>query len=345
MIKKTLLFLLLLVIVFLAIYHQDVWYGIQQAKGQYKVLSQATDVNKILEDKTVADSIKKRLKFIQQIKSYAADSLHLNATDNYETFYDQKGKAILWMLTASPEFEIKAQQWSFPIAGTFDYKGFFDFEKAQKEANDLIKQGFDTEIDEVAAWSTLGWFSDPILSSMLNRSDGRLAELIIHESTHATVFIKDNVRYNENLANYIGKKGAQQFLSHYFPSDSSAVQRYVDQLKKKELFRNYMLESSRQLQVLYESFDENTSIDQKRVAKSKEIEKIKWGLLEIGYFEDSLTAKQRLKNFNINNAYFSGLSTYNSEYKKFDSIVRYQHNGRLKHFIDSIIETHGTRYF
>lgn len=345
LLKKILLFVLLILVCLIAYHYDHVKYGLQQAKGQYLIITESVPIDELFKDDNVPDSIKSRLRYIQAIKKFTVDSLRLNATDNYETFYDQKGKAVLWMLTASPEFEIKAHQWSFPIAGSFDYKGFFNHDKAKLEAQRLEARGLDTEIDEVAAWSTLGWFSDPILSSMLNRSDGKLAELIIHESTHATVFIKGNVSYNENLANYIGKKGAQIFLKHHFSQDSSVVENYLNQIQRSKLFRNYMLKSSNTLNTFYQSLSKDLDIDKKRKMKAEQINNIKWGLLEIGYFKDSSSAEKRLKKFDVNNAYFSGLSTYNSQYQKFDSIVRYQHHGSLKHFIDSIIQIHGSGYF
>lgn len=345
MVKKILIFLSILLLVFLIYNYKHLCYGLQQASGQYRVLSESVPLEEVLDDRSVPDSIKRKLEFIRAVKQFSIDHLKLNATDNYESYFDQKGEPILWMLTASPEFEIKAYQWHFPIAGSFSYKGFFDIEKAESEAQTLSSQGFDVDIDEVAAWSTLGWFSDPILSSMLERSEGKLVELIIHESTHATIYIKDDVNYNENLANYIGKKGAQLFLRKEFPEDTNLLLTYNQKIEKSALFRNYMLGAIQILDSLYHSLTDEMSLSEKRAIKVDMFNKIKWGLLEAGYFKDTIQAKNRLEKFKLNNAYFSGLSTYNAQYEKFDSIVNYQHQGSLKHFIDSLIHTHGSSYF
>ncbi len=343
--KKISLVAFLFFICLLVYHYEAINYGLMQAKGQYVILRDARPISQILDDSLTADSIKTRLNYINAVKQFAVNGLGLEASENYTTFYDQKGKPILWMLTASPEFKIESYQWSFPIAGTFDYKGFFDFQKAKLEEKELQKKGYDTNIDEVAAWSTLGWFSDPILSSMLERSDGRLAELIIHESTHATIYIKDQVTYNESLANYIGKKGALEFLKFHFRHDSSRWSSYQKRQKKSKLFRQYMINSIDQLNEIYQQLPQEWSLEQKRAKKRQAIEKIKMGLIDIGYFSDSMTALKKIKQMHLNNAYFSGMSTYNSKYNEFDSIVNNSHHGSLKDFIRSVVEEHGSIYF
>ena len=144
------------------------------------MLWNAQEIDDLLADPNFPDSTKQKLNYIAEVKDFSEEFLGLTQTENYSTFYDQKGKPILWVVTASPEFEIKAYEWSFPIAGSFPYKGSLDLEIAKNIQEEMIFKGYDTEHDEVNAWSTLGWFKDPILSSMLERGPGSLAELIIH---------------------------------------------------------------------------------------------------------------------------------------------------------------------
>ncbi len=207
--------------------HELVLYGIAQGKGQLKIVWGAEPIEDILKDPIVHDTIKYKLSLIQEIKQFAFDSLGINKSKNYSTYYDQKGQPLLWVITGCEPYELKAKEWTFPIIGSFTYKGFFDFEKAKNEELVLKAENFDTNIGTVGGWSTLGFFKDPVLSNMLKRDEGDLANLIIHELTHGTLFVKDSISFNENLASFIGDKGAQKFLRHKFGESSEEYIRYV----------------------------------------------------------------------------------------------------------------------
>ena len=186
-------------------------YGIQQLTGQYKIVSNSIPINEYASQNDIPDSIKFKLSLIAEAKEYAFENLALKYSENYSTIYDQQGKPLMWLLTASLPFKMVAREWSFPLVGAFSYKGFFNQKSAEKEFEELKLKGWDVLIREVGGWSTLGWFKDPVLSEMLNRSTGKLAELIIHELTHGTLYIKDSVEFNENLASFVGIKGTEQF--------------------------------------------------------------------------------------------------------------------------------------
>ena len=118
----------------------------------------------------------------------------------------------MWVVMACEPFALKPKEWKFPIIGSVPYKGFFKKERAEALKAELEKEGWDVMVRNPGGWSTLGWFTDPILSKMLMRSEGDLANLIIHEMSHATIFVKDSVEFNENLATFIGDRGAELFL-------------------------------------------------------------------------------------------------------------------------------------
>ncbi|MEX2380538.1 MAG: aminopeptidase [Vicingaceae bacterium] len=336
MIKKFLLVLSILLTAFLTYHYKAVFYGLGQAAGQAEVLWNAKPIDQLMNSSDFPDSTKAKFKYIQKVKQFAQDSLGLNPSKNYSTFYDQKGKPILWVVTASPEFEIKAHQWSFPLAGKFSYKGFFDHLKAEKEAEKMKQKGYDTEIDEVNAWSTLGWFRDPILSSMLNRSDGSLAELIIHELTHATIYRKDAVEFNENFATFIGRKGAEAFLKSHFGSESEELKEYRESQARKTYFKSFVQKAIEELNNIYASFDEKLSLAEKRKIKAEAIENLKNRLANSSYYQGSVKGKKRLANFTPNNAYFSGYSTYNANQTNLQSRLKSEFNGDLKALITAI---------
>ncbi len=333
LLKRFLFFIFLAV--FIALNLSSVLYGLQQGFGQAQILLNTKTVHDVKQDPSTPDSIRYKLELIQKIKTFAEDSLGLKKTSNYTSFYDQKGKPVLWSVTASPEFKIEAYKWSFPIAGSFPYKGFFNYARAESEQKRLVEKGFDTEIGEVSAWSTLGWFNDPILSSMLNRPVGSLANLIIHESTHATIYIKDSVQFNENLASFIGKKGADRFLSYHFGPNSSERNNYLEQLNKRDLFRNFMKGAIEKLSAQYKSLDSSILISKKRKLKAKWIEELKVELANSGYYENEAIGLIKLKEFHPNNAYFSGFNTYSNEMPLLEKELKTKFKGDLKSMVSS----------
>lgn len=297
-------------------------YAYRQAKGQLKIIFNTRPVTEVLADKTFPDSLKNRIRLIEEIKRFAVDSLGLNPSANYTTFYDQHQKPILWVITACKPFELKARKWNFPIVGTFSYKGHFEKGIADAELNELKKQGFDTQLNEVSAWSTLGYLKDPILSSMLEKSEGRLAALIIHELTHGTLFVKNNLEFNENLADFVGDYGAIRFLESKYGKTSKELERYHFSKKYNDAYSQHLLRGAKKLDSLYKNFGKNMTNQEKIRQKTEMISTIinKSDTLLSGDFQKRLISRKKwaLNDNNLpNNAYFIGYLTYQSKQNQF----------------------------
>ncbi|MFW5761446.1 MAG: aminopeptidase [Cyclobacteriaceae bacterium] len=265
--KVVLIFIGLLLALFLW-QHELILYGIRQAKGQINILANAQPISIYLNDPGYPDSLKHKLRLIQEAKSFAVDSLGMKPTDNYTKMYDQQGMPVLWVVTASEPYRMKQKEWNFPLLGSFSYKGFFELDLAQTEEEHLQALGYDTGIRTVGGWSTLGWFDDPILSNMLLRDDGMLADLIIHELTHTTLYIKDSVQFNENLATFIGNEGARKFLAVKYGPKSTELQHYQDQLQDRQIFAEHVLEYYFKLDSLYQTFTAETTDAEKKARKN-----------------------------------------------------------------------------
>jgi predicted aminopeptidase len=335
MLKKIGIVLVFVIVIFTLINCKLISYGIGQAKGQLKILSNTVPIKDILDDPKAPDSLKKRLMFLSEIKEFAIDSLKLKDTKNYQKLYDQKGKPILWVVIASDKYELKALKWDFPIIGSFDYKGFFDYQKAVNLENELKTKGYDTEISEVAAWSTLGWFKDPILSSMLFRSDGGLADLIIHEMTHNTIFIKNNHELSENLANFIGKHGAEAFIDFKYGISSAEHVTFQERQTYLERYNHYMVKSVNKLNNLYQS-------DAFKSSANKDSLKLNL-LTNIHLAKDSLyiglknISKPSISKTNIpNNSFFVGYQTYNSKQSNFETELKEKYNNNFKQYLSDL---------
>jgi len=149
---------------------------------------------------------------VMDIRRFAMEELGLNATRNYTTYVELDRDYLAAVVSASARDSFSRHEWWFPIVGRLPYKGFFNVEDARRERDKLERRDLDVWIRGVSAFSTLGWFSDPLYSFMKNYTLYNLADLIIHESVHATVFLRNHVQFNEELASFIGTEGARLYL-------------------------------------------------------------------------------------------------------------------------------------
>lgn len=253
-------FLLLFTALCCLIFHNILIYGISQGKGQLAIVINAKPIDELLQQENCSDSVKQKLILIQEIKQFAIDSLGINPSENYSSYYDQTNQQKLLTISACEPFSFKAKEWTFPFLGTVSYKGFFNAEKAKKEILKLKQHNFDVDVYTPSGWSTLGWFNDPVLSGMLKRNDGQLANLIIHELTHGTLYVKDNVTFNENLSNFIGDKGAQQFLIYKYGKTSKQYATYFQNKNDEAIYNEYILKSKNRLDSLYKTIRDRKSV-------------------------------------------------------------------------------------
>jgi predicted aminopeptidase len=332
-VKRIFAALALLLVLCLIIWWDLVVYGIRQANGQLNIMWNAKPVEEFLADPDFPDSLKQKLQLIAEVRKYAIDSLALKDTKNYKTLYDQKGQEIMWVVTASEEFRLKPKEWEFPVLGSVPYKGYFRKDLAFKLRDELEEEGWDVSIRNPGGWSTLGWFTDPILSKMLERSEGDLANLIIHEMSHATIFVKDSIDFNENLATFIGDRGAEKFLIHKYGLHSNEFQQYLNEDKDFLKFSDHMLRASEKLDSLYSSMTERMSVDEKRKLKLEMITRIVTNLDTLTLSTDSKPGT-RYKNRLPNNAYFMNFRRYQSQQEDFWHEYRGKFNEDLKDYIE-----------
>lgn len=326
-------FLLLLLILWLLIAFnwELVSYGVAQGRGQLKIVWEAKPVDQFLQDPQFPDSLKEKLELIDEVRRFAIDSLSLKDTENYKTLFDQKGEEIMWVVTASERYLLKPKEWKFPILGAVPYKGFFNKEKALALAQELDKDGWDVSVRNPGGWSTLGWFRDPVLSKMLERSEGDLASLIIHEMVHATIFVKDSVDFNENLASFIGDRGAEQFLISKYGRDAEQYIQYIHEDRDYIKYVNHVLRGTKSLDSLYLSMvDEPIAIKEQR--KSWMIGKIIQTLDTLS-LSSGKRPSERFKDKLPNNAYFMSFIHYQSGQEELWMEWEQTFDGNLRQYI------------
>lgn len=244
------LLLLVLGIVVLGI-RFEVGYLYQLGKGQIALLWKAKPIDAVLHAGTLSPDQRAKLELIQAIREFAQREIGLNPSQNYTAYVDIGRGPVSWNLIVCPKDRLAPLEWWYPIVGSVPYRGYFDRATAESVRDEYIAEGYDTYLRPVGAYSTLGWFSDPVVSPMLRYSEGDLADLIIHELTHATVWVKGDVAFNEGLASFVGEAGALMWLQR--GGDAQAVQQMLDERADRVVFRNFMQAIAARLTVLYQS--------------------------------------------------------------------------------------------
>ena len=306
-------------------------YGIEQGAGQFNVMWNAQPIDEIMADPAFPDSLKETLVLVDDIKRFSIDSLGLKPTKNYTKVFDQKGEDILWVVSACAPYSFEPLTWTFPIIGSFTYKGFFKMEKGTALARQLKADGYDVHMRSVSGWSTLGWFQDPILSNMLEDGPGELANTLIHELTHSTIFIPDSMTFNENLATFIGNKGAEEYLKYKFGEDSRAYIDYREEREDSKIFTTYLVHSAYRLDSLYKSIA-HLDDSLKQISKAAFIDEIKLGLNNLP-FNNKDRYQRIFTNYLPNNAFFISFLDYRERQSDFEIMFRDSLQSDVKRFI------------
>jgi predicted aminopeptidase len=223
----------------------------QAAVGQVKLLARQQPVERVLQNGTLSEQERQKVRLILDVRTFAAAQLGLHGDGSYTTFVDVGGPYVSYNVSAAPKDALQPYVWWFPIVGRVPYKGYFKQASALREARQLKAKGYDTYVRGVRAYSTLGYFDDPILSSMLAYHDFVLMSTIIHELLHQTVWVKGSVSFNESLANFVGDQGTLLYLAQRHGADSPVYQHYLDLHADAEVFREYMQSIVARLEALY----------------------------------------------------------------------------------------------
>ncbi|MBW2029169.1 MAG: aminopeptidase [Deltaproteobacteria bacterium] len=186
-------------------------YLIHAASGQWRLLRDSIPVEEALEE-NLGPREKAHLLMVGKIKEFGEEVLRLRRTENYQSIYLKSNNRPIYIVAAAPKARLTLVTWWFPVVGNLPYLGFFDLAKARKERERLQGVGYDVTLGAAEAYSTLGWFKDPVTMNLLKGSTLDLVETILHEMTHATLYVKGNGEFNEGLANFVGKVGAIRFF-------------------------------------------------------------------------------------------------------------------------------------
>lgn len=225
-------------------------YLIEQGKGQLDLRWNQVPI----QEAVLAESnpeYQKLLSLIPEVKAFAEQDLRLLSSENYSGYYATDKKGITFVVTASPKNRLEPYTWWFPIIGSVPYKGFFQQENALKLKESLEQEGYDTWLFSAVAYSTLGWFKDPVTTPMLRRGTFPLVETVIHEMTHVTLYVKDQGDFNEQLASFVGQQGAKLFFHNSQKLSAHQLQQVQENKQRNRQLSKLIYHSIPKLEKLY----------------------------------------------------------------------------------------------
>jgi len=309
-------------------------YLVKQGHGQLKLQWGGEDNHKILQSEQVSPEIKKKITLIEQYKDFFYNYFEKKKTGIYSKTNFLNREAVTYLLIASPRSEIKPKEFTFPFVGAFPYIGFFAQSDAQAWARELEKDGYETYVRPVKAYSTLGHLEDHILSTFFDYDELSLAELIFHELFHTIFFLKGDVDFNENLAQYF----AREILKEYFSKNISEVEKYYDMRSRQEKLDTLIADYAIKLNELYSAQSSNLGADYQQIrhqflhstfnpAMQKNCSELR--------LEPCYPIQQQW-----NNAQFAAWMSYHQYQDSIDELYKKLSAKNLRHFYALLIEKH-----
>ncbi|MCK5719085.1 MAG: aminopeptidase [Thiomargarita sp.] len=238
-------------------------YYAQAINGQLEIFSKTQPITQLLKQATISTRLKQQLTDVIQIRTFATQSLYLPDNKSYTDYADMGRSVLLWSVFATPALSLKPKQWCFLLIGCLSYQGYFSKQDAIKLAKQLRQQQYDVYIADVPAYSTLGWFNDPLLNTMLLWSRYTLAGFIFHELAHQKLYIANDTVFNESFATAIELIGTERWLAQYGTEEEQLHYQQIQQRQKA--FLQLVTSTYKDLQAIYKQ--KNITIEEKQIAK------------------------------------------------------------------------------
>ena len=279
-------------------------YYSQAIGGQFGILSAARPIDAWLADPATPGDLRERLALAKRIRRFASEQLDLPDNRSYTTYAELGRPFVVWNVFAAPALSVEPKKECFPFTGCVSYRGFFAEADARRHAEALSKQGYDVHVGGVPAYSTLGWFDDPLLSTFIRYPDAQLARLVFHELAHQVVYARDDTTFNESFAVAVEEEGVKRWLQA--EGRGAELEGFHASQARRQKFAADVKEARTRLEAVYQ--DASLSSEAKAVKKREEYEKLR--RLYPGIPADP------------NNAFLASVGLYTDLVPKFEQLLR-----------------------
>jgi len=307
-------------------------YYAQAIGGHLEVIGRAVSIEERMADPALAPALRDKLRRVVGIRDFASRELALPDNGSYRRYADLERPFVVWNVFAAPEFSVRPVESCFPVAGCVSYRGYYREADAKAQAERLKERGYDVYIGGVPAYSTLGWFDDPVLSTFIRYPDAEIARLIFHELAHQVAYAKNDTVFNESFAVAVAEEGVRRWLAaHGTPEERAANE--VLQSRRREFIA--LVQAYREKLSAY--YAEPLSIEEKRHGKARllaglldDYRKLKAGWGGFAGFDRVLAGGP-------NNALLASVATYSELVPAFRALLA-RKGGNLAAFYDEVKE-------
>lgn len=295
----------------------NVGYYLQSVQGQLEILRRERPIAEMIAEPQTSDALRERLRAALDIRSYASRELALPDNDSYRRYADLGRPFVVYTVFATPEFSLDPLEWCFAFAGCVKYRGYFSKEDADRFAAELGVQGHDVFIGGVPAYSTLGWFADPVLNTFVNYPRPELARLIFHELAHQIVYVRDDSVFNESFAVAVEREGLRRWLAQHGTDGDRRVAETVQQRRGE--FLRLVQDYRARLAELYAS---SLDVEAKRARKAALYAELNAGYEALRSTWGVLGGADRWFGQQPNNGLLASVSIYTRLVPAFEALLR-----------------------
>ncbi len=305
-------------------------YYAQAVDGQMEILRRAQPISMIVADPNADKTLKRVLSKVVLLREFASRDLKLPDNESYTSYADLKRPYVVWNVYATPEFSTELKKWCFVAAGCVDYRGFFSKEKAERFAEELKSEGYDVHVGGIRAYSTLGWFDDPVLNTFIGYSEIELARLIFHELAHQVVYVQDDSVFNESFATLVAQEG----ISRWLESNGTAEQQGAFDAKqnREAVFTNLISYHRKHLKELFSS---GANDSEKRASKLHIFSELRHEFAQLKVANVEFESYDQWFALQLNNALLATISTYTQLVPAFRTLLMRQ-GGDMERFYDAV---------
>ena len=280
--------------------------------GHLDLMSREQPIEELLKDNTLDAKLQQKLQLAQRLRRFASEELLLPENDSYKTYVSLGRPYPVWNVIAAERYSVKAKQWCFLFTGCISYRGYFDQQRAEQMANELSAEGYDV-------YSTIGWFDDPLLSSMLYDDEARLAGILFHELAHQQLYVENDSSFNEAFATTVELEGVRRWLEKH--GKQQEIQNYHRYKQRQKQFQQLLAKTHAALKQAYASETEPQRLEE---LKRHHFQQLQQQYMELKQGWDGYEGYDKWMQQDLNNAHLALVATYHELVPAFERILAEQ---------------------